>query len=65
MLTLGRNESAWGTRVEDLPPSLSEYTGFGNGTSNSTEKVGRRNLGRLLRERNGFGRLEAEYGVGL
>lgn len=25
VLTLGRNESAWGTRVEDLPPSLSEY----------------------------------------
>ena len=30
VLTLGRNESSWGTRVEDLPPSLSEYTGFGN-----------------------------------
>ncbi|KAH7056959.1 glycoside hydrolase family 92 protein [Macrophomina phaseolina] len=28
VLTLGRNESAWGTRVEDLPPSLSEYQGF-------------------------------------
>lgn len=28
VLTLGRNESAWGTRVEDLPPSLSEYRGF-------------------------------------
>lgn len=32
VLTLGRNESSWGTRVEDLPPSLSEYTGF-NGTA--------------------------------
>jgi putative alpha-1,2-mannosidase len=31
VLTLGRNESAWGTRVEDLPPSLSEYVGS-NGT---------------------------------
>ncbi|OJD30357.1 alpha-mannosidase family protein [Diplodia corticola] len=28
VLTLGRNESKWGTRVEDLPPSVSEYTGF-------------------------------------
>ena len=25
VLYLGRNESAWGTRREDLPPSLSEY----------------------------------------
>ena len=33
-LTLGRNESAWGTRVEDLPPSLSTRDGSwsGNGT---------------------------------
>ncbi|KAL1849140.1 hypothetical protein VTK73DRAFT_9940 [Phialemonium thermophilum] len=34
VLTLGRNESSWGTRVEDLPPSLSPYTGF-NGTYSS------------------------------
>ncbi|KXS94270.1 hypothetical protein AC578_9656 [Pseudocercospora eumusae] len=25
LLTLGRNESAWGTKIEDLPPSLSQY----------------------------------------
>lgn len=25
VLTLGANESDWGTKVEDLPPSLSEY----------------------------------------
>ncbi|KAI5863750.1 glycoside hydrolase family 92 protein [Durotheca rogersii] len=31
VLTLGRNESAWGTAVADLPPSLGEYVGF-NGT---------------------------------
>ncbi|KAK4188768.1 glycoside hydrolase [Podospora australis] len=31
VLTLGRNESTWGTRVEDLPPSLGKYEGF-NGT---------------------------------
>jgi putative alpha-1,2-mannosidase len=29
VLVLGKEESAWGTRVEDLPPSLSEYEGFG------------------------------------
>ncbi|KAM7214616.1 glycoside hydrolase [Rhypophila decipiens] len=28
VLTLGRNESSWGTRVEDLPPSLGKYEGF-------------------------------------
>lgn len=32
VLTLGRNESAWGTRVQDLPPSLGVYEGF-NGTA--------------------------------
>jgi putative alpha-1,2-mannosidase len=35
VLTLGRNESTWGTKVADLPPSLGEYTGFG---TNSTMK---------------------------
>ncbi|KAF2679416.1 glycoside hydrolase family 92 protein [Lentithecium fluviatile CBS 122367] len=42
VLTLGRNESAWGARVEDLPPSLSEYVGFGNGTVNRTVGFERR-----------------------
>lgn len=33
VLTLGSKESSWGTAVKDLPPSLSQYTGFhGNGT---------------------------------
>ena len=31
VLTLGSKESAWGTTVKDLPPSLSSYVGF-NGT---------------------------------
>ncbi|KAI1339819.1 family 92 glycosyl hydrolase [Xylariaceae sp. FL0016] len=31
VLTLGRNESSWGTAVKDLPPSTGEYVGF-NGT---------------------------------
>ncbi|KAK4234555.1 glycoside hydrolase [Achaetomium macrosporum] len=33
VLTLGRNESAWGTRLEDLPPSLGKYEGFGGANS--------------------------------
>jgi putative alpha-1,2-mannosidase len=32
VLTLGRNESSWGTRLEDLPPSVGAYTGF-NGSA--------------------------------
>jgi putative alpha-1,2-mannosidase len=28
VLTLGRNESSWGTKQADLPPSLSPYSGF-------------------------------------
>lgn len=30
VLYLGRNESSWGTRVNDLPPSLSDYQGYSN-----------------------------------
>jgi hypothetical protein len=37
---LGRNESNWGTRVEDLPPSLGEYVGF-NGTGGYGKKGSR------------------------
>jgi putative alpha-1,2-mannosidase len=36
VLKLGKEESAWGTRVEDLPPSLSEYVRAGNGSVNGT-----------------------------
>jgi hypothetical protein len=32
-LTLGRNESAWGTGTEDLPPSLSTRGGSGMGNN--------------------------------
>ncbi|KAI1082159.1 glycoside hydrolase family 92 protein [Whalleya microplaca] len=28
VLTLGKNESSWGTAVKDLPPSVGEYLGF-------------------------------------
>ncbi|KAI1459674.1 glycoside hydrolase family 92 protein [Annulohypoxylon moriforme] len=33
VLTLGRNESSWGTAVKDLPPSVGEYTGFNETSS--------------------------------
>ncbi|KAH8684821.1 glycosyl hydrolase family 92-domain-containing protein [Tricladium varicosporioides] len=36
VLTLGSTESAWGTRIVDLPPSLGTYQGFGNFTGNSS-----------------------------
>ena len=41
VLTLGRNESRWGTRVQDLPPSLSRYAGF-NGTFSARSVAGAR-----------------------
>ncbi|KAK1755840.1 glycoside hydrolase [Echria macrotheca] len=44
VLTLGRNESAWGTRVEDLPPSLGKYTGF-NGTYSARRALEGRRTG--------------------
>jgi len=39
VLTLGRNESAWGTRLQDLPPSLGTYAGF-NGTFSGLREMG-------------------------
>ncbi|KAI1385626.1 glycoside hydrolase family 92 protein [Hypoxylon trugodes] len=33
VLTLGKNESSWGTAVADLPPSLGDYAGFNKTTS--------------------------------
>ncbi len=53
VLTLGRNESAWGTRVEDLPPSVGEYQGF----SNNGSSFARRGMGGeegFWRERGGY-----------
>jgi len=38
VLTLGRNESAWGTRVEDLPPSLGKYEGL-HGWNRTVERL--------------------------
>ncbi|KAI0475401.1 glycoside hydrolase family 92 protein [Xylariaceae sp. FL0804] len=42
VLTLGRNESAWGTAVKDLPPSLGEYVGFNS--SSTASSLSRRGL---------------------
>ncbi len=41
VLTLGKNESSWGTHVADLPPSLGKYSGF-NGTYSSKRWAGAR-----------------------
>ena len=42
VLTLGSQESSWGTNVKDLPPSLSPYSGsaYGNGTDASGTVMG-------------------------
>jgi len=37
VLTLGKNESSWGTKVDDLPPSVGAYSGF-NGTKASPSR---------------------------
>lgn len=54
MLTLGRNESLWGTKVEDLPPSVGEYVGF-NGTNSRRSLSPSVQVGRSYR--NEFGGL--------
>lgn len=36
VLTLGKNESTWGTHVEDLPPSINAYVGFNSSSSSKT-----------------------------
>ena len=38
VLTLGKNESSWGTQVADLPPSLGSYVGYGNSSSTNLRK---------------------------
>lgn len=40
VLTLGKNESSWGTHVDDLPPSVGAYVGF-NSSSSRNVKNGR------------------------
>jgi putative alpha-1,2-mannosidase len=62
VLVLGRNESDWGTRVEDLPPSLGEYRGFGGDTNGTVKRAGagRRRVGDYKGE---FGGLRAKLGA--
>jgi len=56
ILTLGRNESSWGTHVEDLPPSLGKYTGF-NGTFSAKRMMGAKGA------RSSGGTYKAGFGV--
>jgi putative alpha-1,2-mannosidase len=42
VLTLGSTESAWGTQVADLPPSLGVYIGFGENSTNSTSVLNKK-----------------------
>ncbi|PVH89054.1 glycoside hydrolase family 92 protein [Cadophora sp. DSE1049] len=44
VLVLGSTESAWGTQVKDLPPSLGTYEGFGNYSVNGTESKRKREV---------------------
>lgn len=48
VLTLGRNESTWGTRVEDLPPSLGGYEGFNSSSTATSSKSKKRSVRRDL-----------------
>lgn len=41
VLTLGATESAWGTAVADLPPSLGPYEAFGNSSTGNLTAAGR------------------------
>lgn len=52
VLVLGRNESDWGTRVEDLPPSLGAYQGFDG-----------KNWNRRSAGLGGAGAFKPEFGV--
>lgn len=66
VLTLGRNESSWGTQIADLPPSLSNYVG-GNGTANGTipKSLEKRGMSmELLKHRAGLGSFDVA-GAGL
>ncbi|KAI1431236.1 family 92 glycosyl hydrolase [Xylaria sp. CBS 124048] len=59
VLTLGRNESSWGSAVKDLPPSVGEYVGF-DGTGYTA-----RTLPLSLRYPREFDRAGLGLGIGL
>lgn len=48
VLTLGASESTWGTLVADLPPSLGQYVGFGNGTATNATSAYRKRVLRFM-----------------
>ncbi|KAI1331563.1 glycoside hydrolase family 92 protein [Xylariaceae sp. FL0255] len=55
VLTLGKNESSWGTAVKDLPPSVGNYVGF-NGTAKARRHEIPRDLTyRMNLDRTGLG----------
>ncbi|KAI2631164.1 family 92 glycosyl hydrolase [Xylaria nigripes] len=54
VLTLGKNESSWGTAVKDLPPSVGKYAGFDG------QRVAARSIPRNLGFNSGLGR--ADFG---
>ncbi|KAK4125595.1 glycoside hydrolase family 92 protein [Parathielavia appendiculata] len=62
VLTLGRNESAWGTRVEDLPPSLGQYEGFERGNG-SFKRAAAARLWRRESGKAGFAMLGDKFGT--
>ncbi|KAK4199984.1 family 92 putative glycoside hydrolase [Triangularia verruculosa] len=49
VLVLGERESTWGTRVEDLPPSMGEYVGFGipGNTTRTNETTATRSMNEI------------------
>jgi hypothetical protein len=40
VVNVGRNESNWGTRIQDLPPSLNPYSGFNSSNIGRTASDG-------------------------
>ncbi|KAK4146043.1 glycoside hydrolase [Dichotomopilus funicola] len=63
VLTLGKEESStWGRKVEDLPPSLGEYQGFGGRSSGGGSERGR---GRASGNGSGNGTLKRTVMEGL
>lgn len=63
VLTLGRNESSWGTKPEDLPPSLGTYEGFDGGDGPGTQSKVRRGPSPRSRYKRDFGALRYDLGI--
>ncbi|KAK4251387.1 glycoside hydrolase [Corynascus novoguineensis] len=63
VLTLGRNESAWGTKIEDLPPSLGTYQGFARGDGSLPRSTFRDFWRKRAGYDNQFGKLNNRLGI--